>query len=574
MSHRIGVVLGTQPLSSRYIEEVLQHAGIFYESLESTQLLGNLSRYALLILAGNVQLSLTSRKVLRGFVESGGALIGIGSTSNLGRLFGASTRGRFHEGYIQIAAPSVSIISNLRSSLHVFGGSKLVATQGKSLAKAMNRRCKIVGDAIIEREVGNGYTLLFGPDVVGSIVHIQQGIPVTQDGTPAPDGSAALDEGTLKTEDGFVLDWERDRAPIPPDSQPIFLEPIADELRELIIKSILHCLQHQSVPIPMLWYWPRCLKSVAMMSHDSDGNNQELAWSLLEVTDELDLKTTWCILYPGGYTQSFYQTLKDRGYEVALHYDALTQQEHTRWSQKDFDFQHAWLLKEANVPILRSNKNHYTRWENRLEFFRWCAAKGIETEQSKGPSKLGTIGFPLGGSHPWYPIDDEGCGERIEVLEINMLTQDLVITCPSYYGRGLVDSVARHYGVAHFLFHPAHIEKPGVGEALRDVVQYAQAQGMEWWTSEQIGIWERQRRKVRLIDMQVNGSEITYHFTSPEAIEAVTFLLPLFTGHVQFSIQIDGTQGDWKGVSVYGFDFAEVVVDFAPEVLVALKIEG
>jgi len=82
--------------------------------------------------------------------------------------------------------------------------------------------------------------------VVGSIVHIQQGIPVTQDGTPAPDGSAALDEGTLKTEDGFVLDWERDRAPIPPDSQLIFLEPIADELRELIIKGILCCLQRQS----------------------------------------------------------------------------------------------------------------------------------------------------------------------------------------------------------------------------------------------------------------------------------------------------------------------------------------
>ena len=162
----------------------------------------------------------------------------------------------------------------------------------------------------------------------------------------------------------------------------------------------------------------------------------------------------------------------------------------------------------------------------------------------------------------------------IEVLEINLLTQDLVITCPSYYGRGLVDSVARHYGVAHFLFHPAHIEKLGVGEALRDVVQYAQAQGMEWWTSEQIGIWERQRRKVRLIDMQVNGSEITYHFTSPEAIEAVTFLLPLFTGSVELSIQIDGTQADWEHVNVYGFDFAEVVVDFAPEVLVALKIEG
>ena len=583
MSHRIGVILdkidapqqSADTLSAEYIEEILQHAGIFYERLEPAKLVGDLEAYRLLILARHICLNSAQRDVLRRYVKSGGSLVGIGGTSGLGTLFGASTKGKIREGAIQVLDDtSHPITSNLRSSLHVFGGSFHHSSQGKELAKFVGPKGKVLGAAIIEREVEKGYTLLFGPDLLRSIVHIQQGIPITQDGKPAPDGSAPLDEGILKTEDGHVLNWEKDRSPIPPDTQPVFLEPIADELRELIIKGVLHCLGHQSIPTPILWYWPRRLKSIAMMSHDSDGNKQDLAWSLLRATDALELKTTWCILYPGGYTSEFYQTLKDRGYEIALHYDALTNEEHTRWSQSDFDFQHAWLLKAVDVPTLPSNKNHYTRWENRIEFFRWCEAKGIETEQSKGPSKQGTIGFPLGGSHPWYPIDDEGTGERINVLEINMLTQDLVITCPIYYGRGLVDSVARHHGVAHFLFHPAHIEKPGVNEALTDVVQYARSQGMEWWTSEQIGTWERQRRQIRLTGQQGNGNEIIYRFISQDSVEGATLLLPLFTDTHAPLIRINGAQTDWEHINVYGFDFASVVVDFASDTPVELRIEG
>jgi hypothetical protein len=122
---------------------------------------------------------------------------------------------------------------------------------------------------------------------------------------------------------------------------------------------------------------------------------------------------------------------------------------------------------------------------------------GIASDQSRGPSKKGTIGFPLGGSQPFFPLDDLADPPRyLDVLEVNMLTQDLVIVCPAEYGRQLLDSAARHHGVAHFLFHPAHILKPGVAEALGDLLQYGRSQGIEWWTSEQIYRWEKRRRGI------------------------------------------------------------------------------
>ena len=209
------------------------------------------------------------------------------------------------------------------------------------------------------------------------------------------------------------------------------------------------------------------------------------------------MKSTWCTLYPGGYPQEFYRTLQEQGFEIALHYDALGGGPQTSWSKENFLLQHQWLLKEAGLQHIASNKNHYTRWEGRLDFWRWCEEAGIHSDQTRGPSKQGTIGFALGGSQPYFPLDDEADPPRLlNVLEVNLLTQDLVVVCPPEYGRQLVDSVLRHHGVAHFLFHPAHILKPTVADALCGLVEYGRAQGLEWWTNEQIYQWEILRRSV------------------------------------------------------------------------------
>jgi hypothetical protein len=300
----------------------------------------------------------------------------------------------------------------------------------------------------------------------------------------------------------------------------IFYHPIADELRELVIKSVLYAAQKRRLPLPMLWYHPHNLPALGHISHDSDGNNQDLAWSLLKVVRALGIKTTWCIIEP-GYSKEFYEAIKADGCEIALHYDALDGRPRTSWGEHQLRGQHDWLTRAANVQVV-SNKNHYTRWEGRLDFFRWCAAVGLQCDQSRGPSKLGTIGYPLGGSHPWFPIDNNG--RLIDCLELNLQTQDLVITCPDYLGRYWVEQAVRHYGVAHLLFHPAHIETSGVADALRMVVNYGREHGIEWWTCAQINAWERARRNVNLKFWQRHRNGITYCFTAEHPLQDATLL--------------------------------------------------
>ncbi|MHB8972062.1 MAG: hypothetical protein ACYC4N_16615 [Pirellulaceae bacterium] len=550
-----------------YIQEVLRRAGVFFEERTPASLpeLAGESR-PIVLLAGDLRLASEEREALANCVKNGGALIGIGGTSGLDEVFGVQSTRPVAEGWLKVTAPDHRITAGLRSSLHVFGGCVVTTNTGTSLAELESGVQGSRGSAVVENQYGTGRAVLLASDLLFSIVHIQQGLPVLQDARPAADGSAETNDGVLKAEDGLVLDWLRDRQPIQPDNVPVFLEPVSDELREIIVRSILHVAQQQGVVVPLLWYWPRGLKAVGHLSHDTDGNDPQLAVAMLDAMNRCNVKSTWCTLYPGGYPSDFYRRLQEQNFEIALHYDALSGGTNTSWSKDNFFLQHRWLLKEAGLTHIASNKNHYTRWENRLDFLRWCEEAGVNSDQTRGPSKKGSIGFPLGGSQPYFPLDDATDAPRfLNVLEVNMLTQDLVVVCPAEYGRQLMNSAVRHHGVAHFLFHPAHILKPLVFDALSALVDYGRTLGLEWWTNEQIFRWETLRRNVEMgCDL---GDVLTFRAAQP--VPEVTLLVPR-SGPAPPNIRVNGTPVANSPWNVYGFECDAVPLDVTDQVTVQL----
>ncbi len=541
-----------------YITEILRRAGLFFVE-RSSQDLPALAAESnpIVLLAGDLQLTADQRRAVAECVKSGGALIGIGGTSGLEEVFGVRAATPMAEGWMKVTAQEHRVTAGLRSSLHVFGGCTVQVATATPLAQLEAGAQGARGSVITEHRFGQGCAILLAPDLIFSVVHIQQGLPVLQDRQPAPDGSAPTNDGVLKAEDGGVLDWVRDRQPLQPDNASAFLEPVSDELREVILRGVFHAARQQGVVLPLLWYWPRGLKAVGHISHDTDGNDPQLAAAMLEVMRGCDVKSTWCTLYPGGYPRDFYRALREHDYEIALHYDAMTGGPQTCWSKDNLLRQHEWLLQEAELSHITSNKNHYTRWENRLDFWRWCEEVGIRVDQTRGPTKKGTIGFPLGGSQPYFPWDDERAEPRpIDVLEINLLTQDLVVVCPREYGRQLLDSAARHHGVAHFLFHPAHIQKPFVADALSELVDDGRGQGLEWWTSAQIYRWEKLRRGVNA--SCETGEVLT--LAAEEPVPAATLLLLASTVEPR-TVQVNGQPTPSQRWNLYGFEFDALPMD-------------
>ncbi len=489
-----------------YIHEVLQHAGVFYTGVELNKLDLVLDSLKILVTVGETDLHEKVKHKLADWVKAGGAWISVAGVCGMDEVLGASLQKpdmwswggaafkSLGEGYLVKNETEHPAVAHVKRPLHTFGGVTVISRGAKVLARVDDKHGRQTDrPGVLEHVAGKGRAILIAADITGTLVRIQQGICVTRDGVPAPDGSGPVNDSVLKADDGCVLDWELDRDSVPGMSNfRCYLEPAADVWREVFLRSIFHAAREQNVALPILWLYPRKLPALAHMSHDTDGNEPEKAHRLVALLDEAKIKATWCVILP-GYEPSLISKIKSAGHELATHYDAMT--EGTIFSEKEFDEQRRELVAMfGEKPV--TNKNHYTRWEGDVEFFEWCAARGIQMDQSKGASKTGEAGYNFGTCHLYFPVTFRG--RKIDVLEMCLPTQDLHVFAPVELFEALLATVKRHHGIFHQLYHPAHTSKPEVGESLLMVARRAREEGMEWWTAKQINQWERARRDVKV----------------------------------------------------------------------------
>src|SRR5262249_6131825 len=159
-----------------------------------------------------------------------------------------------------------------------------------------------------------------------------------------------------------------------------------DAWRELLLRALFYLAAEAELPLPLLWLYPRNLPALGHLSHDTDGNEPAKGERLLEVLNQAQVRSTWCVILP-GYPAPLLEAIRAAGHEPAMHFDAMSPG--ATWSEAAFLEQRRQLvgLFGGRAPV--TNKNHYLRWEGDTEFFAWCARAGIELDQSKGASKTG-----------------------------------------------------------------------------------------------------------------------------------------------------------------------------------------
>lgn len=491
-----------------YVHEILGHAGIAYVALDAGELIGALEGLRVLVTVGEPELDDNLKAELSDWVQRGGHWIGVGGVCGLSELFGVEVEppswnlrglktGTLGEGYLAPAGPRHKTTEHLSIPLHFFNGIPVRAAGAEVVASVLDAHHRPTERAALtENRAGDGACVLIAPDLTGAVVRIQQGVGITRDGVPAPDGTACTADRVGKSDDGCVLDWLLDRQPVDGvEGFSAFLQPIADQWRELLVRAILGACSQLGVSLPVLWLYPGNLPALGHISHDTDGCEASKALTMLDVVASAGIHTTWCVI-PPGYQADIIDGIKDAGHELAFHYDAMSPG--CPWGRAEFDNTISQLSAVLGEPRPVTNKNHYLRWEGDTEFFDWCVANAIEFDQTKGPSKSGNVGFTFGTCHPYFPVDPEG--RLIDVLELPTLTQDLLIVAPKELSKHLADGAAKHHGVMHILHHPAHIEKPGTADALLEAIEQGKQRGMEFWTAREINDWERARRTVTWSD--------------------------------------------------------------------------
>ncbi|MES2460466.1 MAG: hypothetical protein V4671_07770, partial [Armatimonadota bacterium] len=396
---------------TEYIHEILGHAGICYAPVAFDEIAGRLSGLKILLTVGEKAFDAPLKEQLETWVSDGGIWISIAGLCGMGELMGAeytpsayslwaSGLRALGEGFLDARENTHPILADLPLPLHYFSGIAVTPTSATVAAKVLDAHHRPTENAaLLTRNVGKGQCLLLTPDITGAVVRIQQGVSVTRDGVPAPDGTGPVSDAVLKSDDGQVLDWLLDREPVSGvPGLSLFLQPVADQWRGVVLRSLFYAASERKLSLPLLWYYPNSLPALGHISHDTDGNKPELGWQLLETMREAKAHSTWCVILP-GYAPDIIQTIIADGHELATHFDSMT--DGCPWGEPYFDSQWRQLCEifgPDHKPT--TNKNHYLRWEGGVEFNHWCLRAGIRVEQSRGGTKQGNKGFVFGTCHP------------------------------------------------------------------------------------------------------------------------------------------------------------------------------
>lgn len=515
---RVGVLLDSRALAERhgngrnafevYLTEILRYAGVPFRELNEP---AQISAHSVdIVIAALVSENPDSLSTLWRFAEQGGSVIALANLSALADRLGCESAPLMEIGY---AAELSCEMRPLR-----FLSALPWTTTGRAAAQVVptgvlldgNPHGKTGAPAILRFRLGTGILERWAVEPATTVVELQQGRgPVVQDGPPAPDGSAPIDEGILKADDGFTQDWEWDRAKTP-TGQPYFSNPYADLWREALIGRLFALALERGLTLPFIDYWPAGVSQVALVSHDSDCNTDESAETTLTILRNLGIRSTWCLMEP-GYSPQICRQIRANGHEIAFHYNAVAHEKYA-WDDKDFGRQLEGIRSVTGLSQITSNKNHLTRFEGWGDLFRWLESAGIAVDQTRGPSKRGNVGFLFATCHPYFPIAWSDEANRLyDVLEIGFLTQDMDLG--NWADTSVIDpfleQVQQVRGVAHFLFHPVHLHtQEKVRGAIATVVREARQRGFVFWTSREINEWVRARRALRVDGVDSGGRAV------------------------------------------------------------------
>lgn len=493
----------------KYIEEILSHEGIPYVCLGDLDQLDQTGANILIVALADDKKQ--TADTIKAFAEQGGLVISYGGLPKLAAQLDCTQCPPLSVGYARLPA-SLGDPRPLRG-LQIAPWERTAGASPSDVIQSgavhlRHPEGRELGAALQQFPIGQGWIERWSVNIPLTVVLMQQGTgPVLADGIPAPDGTARLDEDILKADDALALDWQLDREATE-TGQKYFAHPYADLWREACVTHLLRSSLKLGLTLPFIGKWPDGISRVATISHDSDGNQDVHAESTLKVLQQHDVRSTWCMLEP-GYSTSIYDQVREAGHELAFHYNSVVH-EGKEWSQASFDKQHEWFRQATGEPGAISLKNHYTRFEGWGELFAWCEQNGIQSDQTRGSSKPGNVGFLFGTCQPYLPIAWADERNRMyDVVEISFLTQDMDLNAwadSSVIGPFLEQVKRVDGGVAHFLFHQVHIHNwEQVRSAFAKLADSAKELGFVFWTAREINDWVRLRRRAGIAGVDESG---------------------------------------------------------------------
>lgn len=523
-----------------WYREALHHAGIRVEVLEAW-MPSEIQRAHVMLLCGTGSTSPAQQEGLRLWVQQGGCLVVSGGTWGLETLLGVAEETHVSVGRLECDVPDRLIPDGPGPKF--FGGSAVRCVAAREVARCPR------GTVVARHQVGQGCVLFVGFHLGQTFTQMVMGRSVEVDGLGAEDGSAPIDDGILRSEDGMALDFQVDRTSLEGEV-PFFGVAHADLLREIWIRAILEAVETSGTSTALLWRWAGGASATATLSLDVLEPEIDQVIGLQRMLQMFGCPATWLVALP-GYPADVYRALRAMEHEVGLLFHI---EEGNGWHEERLRIQLTNLTRLASWPHLGSVRVQGGQWKGWNHFYVACETAGARISLNKMGRYPGTAGFLFGTCQPFVvPRKDGHDGGTMEIPGHVWSPGEVV---SEQVCAAIVAAVAERNGCFHFAMHPEAIHEPSVSMAVRRILTSCKDQRFTFVKPEDIARHERSRRALRLALRRLGDAD-QVQLTSEWDIPGLTVLI---SGPPRMA-KLGNANLRTQPVTRYGMTFTQAVLD-------------
>lgn len=550
----VALLLAEEDRYAPYYKEALDHAGLRHEVIQRPAL-ADLGRIDVLLLAGYGSLSEAYSTAIAAWVRQGGVLVCSGGTWDLGPLLGLAEPFRHCTNEVIYPAGEHRQWSSGAPHARFFGGEVTNVAGSQPIASTKDGKI-----AIGKKKAGKGFAYFVGPHVGQTIALMQLGHSVECDGIGPSDGSARLDDGLLRAEDGTNLDFREDRLEIE-GCAPFFAYPHADVIREIWIRTILAATDDAGSSALLTWHWPRGSEATAMLSLDCESFDAERVHKVHRLLSMYGSRAVWMIALP-GYPLDVYRALRSWEHEVGL---IFVTDDAGGWHEEKLKIQHVAVSRNAAAPAMVSARPLDGKWRGYVNFYDLAENGGARLSLSKGGRQPGTSGFLFGTSHPFFPIKRDGAAYLVAELPYAAYMPGEV-TADRVCDAILSETISR-YGCFHVALRPEAVDCQEAFSSLRRLLAECKLRKVASILPEELYRFEKGRRGLRLIS-RIIGEEGQIQVASDTKLEG---LFIMATGPPCEAL-IKGKAAQLTKVERYGATFHCLQLDLEPKQQVEIQL--
>lgn len=531
--------------------EAIEHAGLRVEWIEECNPVW-IESLDVLLLCGRGSLSDSGKTAVENWVQSGGSLVCSGGFWGLHETLGLEPEGTWVSNALAEPCGDDRLWPEGLASVRFFGGFLATPTQAKPLAQA-------AGEAALTRHaVGLGHAFYVAPHIGQTMQLMQMGRSVECDGVGPSDGSATLDDGKLRDEDGTALSFEHDRTSVD-GAAPFFGRPHADAVREIWIRTILHAAELAKVSVALLWHWPRNAAATAMLSLDCEEFETDRVFRVYRALAMFGCPAAWMVRMPGLSLNAF-RAIRSWDHEVGLLFET---DDGPGWHEERMKIQLTGMRRASARPTILSVRATGGRWRGYTKPYELAEASGARVYCGRGGRQPGTQGFLFGTCHPFFPVRRDGSsfyvGEMPVVLsEPGEAAVDAV--CDQLLGQVL----ARH-GCLHIAATPESFDRQISFNAIRRLLSSCKQNRLDFILPEQAFQFEKARRTLRMTANATRDGGFL-HLASDVGIQDLTVLVSGPPGNAM----VRGRDTMATPVERYGTAFQAVNLHLEPKLQVEL----